>query len=31
MGDDMQHIYATLRIAEALVFASPIYWFTVSA
>jgi multimeric flavodoxin WrbA len=31
VGGDMQHIYTTLQIADALVFASPIYWFTVSA
>ena len=29
--DDMQKIYAALRTADAVVFASPIYWFTVSA
>lgn len=31
VGGDMQHIYTTLQIADALVFTSPIYWFTVSA
>jgi multimeric flavodoxin WrbA len=29
--DDMQLIYPTLRLADAIVIASPIYWFTVSA
>jgi multimeric flavodoxin WrbA len=29
--DDMQKLYPELRAADAIVFASPIYWFTVSA
>jgi multimeric flavodoxin WrbA len=29
--DDMQAIYPKLAAADAIVFASPIYWFTVSA
>jgi len=29
--DDMQQVYPALRAADAIVFASPIYWFTVSA
>ena len=29
--DDMQPLYPKLRQADALVIASPIYWFTVSA
>jgi multimeric flavodoxin WrbA len=29
--DDMQQIYPHLRAADAIVIASPIYWFTVSA
>jgi multimeric flavodoxin WrbA len=29
--DDMDAIYAAARRADAIVFASPIYWFTVSA
>lgn len=29
--DDMQPLYPKLRAADALVIASPIYWFTVSA
>jgi multimeric flavodoxin WrbA len=29
--DDMQTLYPKLRRADALVYASPIYWFTVSA
>ncbi len=29
--DDMQEIYPSLREADALVIASPVYWFTVSA
>lgn len=29
--DDMQVIYPKLREADALVIASPVYWFTVSA
>jgi len=29
--DDMQMLYPKLQAAEAIVIASPIYWFTVSA
>jgi multimeric flavodoxin WrbA len=29
--DDMQMLYTKLRTADAIVIASPIYWFTVSA
>jgi multimeric flavodoxin WrbA len=29
--DDMQALYQKLRRADALVIASPVYWFTVSA
>lgn len=29
--DDMQTLYPKLRAADAVVYASPIYWFTVSA
>jgi multimeric flavodoxin WrbA len=29
--DDMQSIYPLLRQADALVIATPVYWFTVSA
>ncbi len=29
--DDMQRLYPKLREADAIVFAGPIYWFTVSA
>jgi multimeric flavodoxin WrbA len=29
--DDMQPLYPKLKQADAIVFASPIYWFTVSA
>ena len=29
--DDMQRVYGELRAADAVVYASPIYWFTVSA
>ena len=31
INDDMQKIYPKLRQADALIIASPIYWFTVSA
>jgi multimeric flavodoxin WrbA len=31
IDDDMQELYPVLREADALVIASPIYWFTVSA
>jgi len=29
--DDMQGLYSKLRAADAIVYASPIYWFTMSA
>jgi multimeric flavodoxin WrbA len=29
--DDMQRLYPELKDADAIVFASPIYWFTMSA
>ena len=29
--DDMQQVYPKLKAADAIVYASPIYWFTVSA
>jgi multimeric flavodoxin WrbA len=29
--DDMQAVYPKLKAADAVVYASPIYWFTVSA
>jgi multimeric flavodoxin WrbA len=29
--DDMQALYSGVRDADAIVYASPIYWFTVSA
>ena len=29
--DDMQYLYPKIRDADALVFAGPVYWFTVSA
>lgn len=29
--DDMQFLYPKLRLADAIVIASPIYWFTISA
>jgi multimeric flavodoxin WrbA len=29
--DDMQSLYPKIREADALVYASPVYWFTVSA
>jgi multimeric flavodoxin WrbA len=29
--DDMQLLYPKLRAADAIVYASPVYWFTVSA
>ncbi|HOX32240.1 MAG TPA: flavodoxin family protein [Spirochaetales bacterium] len=29
--DDMQAIYAAIRAAEAVVLASPVYWFSVNA
>ena len=31
LKDDMQKLYPKLRSADALVIASPVYWFTVSA
>lgn len=31
VDDDMQVLYPKLREADALVIASPVYWFTVSA
>lgn len=31
IGDDMQILYPKLHDADALVIASPVYWFTVSA
>ncbi|MCX6000282.1 MAG: flavodoxin family protein [Chloroflexi bacterium] len=31
VDDDMKMLYPRLRAADALVIASPIYWFTVSA
>ena len=31
LKDDMQKLYPKLRSADAIVVASPIYWFTVSA
>jgi multimeric flavodoxin WrbA len=31
IDDDMQVLYPKLREADAVVYASPIYWFTVSA
>ena len=31
IDDDMQMLYPKLREADAVVYASPIYWFTVSA
>jgi multimeric flavodoxin WrbA len=29
--DDMQMLYPKIRSADAIVYASPVYWFTVSA
>ena len=29
--DDMQLLYPKIRAADAIVYASPVYWFTVSA
>ena len=29
--DDMQAIYAAIRAADAVVLASPVYWFSVNA
>lgn len=31
LKDDMQSLYPKLRKAEAIIIASPIYWFTMSA
>ena len=31
IDDAMQEIYEKLRMADSIVFASPIYWFTVTA
>ncbi len=31
LGDDMQMLYPKLIAADAIVIASPIYWFTISA
>ena len=31
INDDMQKLYPKLRQADAIIIASPIYWFTVSA
>jgi multimeric flavodoxin WrbA len=31
LKDDMQELYPKLQQAEAIIIASPIYWFTVSA
>ncbi len=31
IDDDMQTLYPKVRQADAIVYASPIYWFTVSA
>jgi multimeric flavodoxin WrbA len=31
INDDMKPLYPKLREADAIVFASPIYWFTISA
>lgn len=31
LDDDMQRLYPRLRQADAIVLASPIYWFTLSA
>ncbi len=31
IDDDLKPLYPRLRAADALVFASPIYWFTISA
>jgi multimeric flavodoxin WrbA len=31
IDDDMQLLYPKIREADALVYASPIYWFTISA
>jgi multimeric flavodoxin WrbA len=31
IGDDMQILYPKIREADAIVYASPIYWFTITA
>lgn len=31
LSDDMQELYPKLRTADVLVYASPVYWFSVSA
>jgi multimeric flavodoxin WrbA len=31
INDDMQILYPKIREADAIVYASPVYWFTVSA
>ena len=31
VDDDMQDIYSRLRESDAIVFASPVYWFSVTA
>jgi multimeric flavodoxin WrbA len=31
VGDDMQSLYPKLQACDALVLASPVYWFTVAA
>jgi multimeric flavodoxin WrbA len=31
IGDDMETLYPSLREADVIVIASPIYWFTISA
>ena len=31
IDDDMQLLYPKLRAADAIVYASPVYWFTLSA
>lgn len=30
IGDDMKALYSRLRAADAIVYATPVYWFTVS-
>jgi multimeric flavodoxin WrbA len=31
IDDDMQSLYPKIREADAIVYASPVYWFTISA
>jgi multimeric flavodoxin WrbA len=31
IGDEMQTLYPMIRQSDAIVYASPVYWFTVSA